>query len=133
MTPVPVRTRSTIVFDSPFRLPGLDEVLPAGGYLVETELKMPSDVIDSDQWRASVKLHLHRLDESPGLARTLTVSLAEFEQVVAQDQELGRSLAERLLDEMLSDPMIRLIMASDSVSEEEIRRLWHSPRRAPGD
>ncbi len=126
----PVRTRSTVVFDSPFRLPGLDEVLPDGAYLVETEFEMPPDVVDPDQWRASVKLHLHRPDASPGLARTLTVSLVDFEQAVAEDQEPGRSLAERLLDEMLADPMIRLVMASDSVTEKEIRRLWTAPRRA---
>lgn len=132
MTRRPLRTKATVVFDRPFRLPGLDEVLPEGAYLVEAEIEMPPGVVDPEAWRASVSIHLHRSEVSPGLARTLTVPLTELELALAEDREPGPSLTERLLDEMLADPMIRLVMASDNVTEEEIRRLWCSPRRASG-
>lgn len=130
MTKSPLRTKATVDFDRPFRLPGLDEVLPEGAYFVETELEVPPGASDPEAWRASVLIHLHRSDASPGLARTLTVPLTELELALAEDREPGPSLAERLLDEMLADPMIRLVMASDNVTEDEIRRLWGSPRRS---
>lgn len=127
MTRRPLRTKATVVFDRPFRLPGLDELLPEGAYHVETEIEMPPGLVDPEAWRASVLIHLHRSKASPGLNRTLTVPLTELELALAEDRGSGRSMTERLLDEMLADPMIRLVMASDNVTEEEIRRLWCSP------
>jgi hypothetical protein len=127
----PVRTAATVVFDRPFRLPTLDEMLPEGPYVVETEVGMPPDA-DPERWRASVLIHLHRANAAPGLARTLTVPLTDLDLALAEDRETGPSLAERLLDEMLADPMVRLVMASDNVTETEIRQLW-GQRRVSGD
>jgi hypothetical protein len=125
-----VKARTTAVFVRPFRIPGLDEELPAGEYALETELEPPSGFPDPESWRASVLIHLHPKDASPGLARTLTVPLADLERAEAEDRLSGRPLAEFLLDELLADPMVRLFMASDGITEDEMRRL-HSCR-TPG-
>jgi len=128
----PVRARTRAVFVRPFRIPGFEGELPPGEYVLETELEPPSGFPDPESWRASVLIHLHPKDASPGLARTLTVPLADLERAEAEDRLSGRPLAEFLLDELLADPMVRLFMASDGISEEEMRRL-HSRRTAgPG-
>ena len=98
-----VKARTTVVFVRPFRVPGLDEELPAGEYVLETEVEPPFGFPDPDSWRASVLIHLQPKDAAPGLARSLTLPLA--------------------------DPMVRLFMASDGITEAEMRRL-HSGRGA---
>jgi hypothetical protein len=128
MTPVRARTRA--VFVRPFSIPGFDGELPPGEYVLETELEPPSGFPDPESWRASVVIHLHPKDASPGLSRTLTVPLADLERAEAEDRLSGRPLAEFLLDELLADPMVRLFMASDGITEEEMRRLYS--RRSPG-
>lgn len=131
MTPTmpPVKARTSAVFVRPFRIPGFDEELPPGEYALETELHPPSGFPDPESWKASVLIHLHPKDASPALARTLTVPLADLERAEAEDRLTGRPLAEFLLDELLADPMVRLFMASDGVTEEEIRRVYS--RRPP--
>jgi hypothetical protein len=75
-----------------------------------------------------VLIHLQPKDASPGLARTLTIPLADLEQAQAEDQLSGPPLAQFLLDELLADPMVRLFMASDDVTEHDIRRLYSGSR-----
>jgi hypothetical protein len=125
----PVKARTSAVFVRSFRIPGFDEELPPGEYLIETELHPPSGLPEPESWKASVLIHLHPKDASPALARTLTVPLADLERAEAEDRLSGRPLAEFLLDELLADPMVRLVMASDGVTEEEMRRLYS--RRPP--
>ena len=125
-----VRSKTTAVFARPFSVPGLDEVLPAGEYSLETELAATPGLADPERWKASVLIHLHPDAAAPGLARTLTIPLADLEQALAEDKLTGRPLADFVLDELLADPMVRLVMASDGVSEAEVRRL-HS--RQPAD
>lgn len=127
MTRAAVRTKATVVFGRPFRLPGLDEVLPEGSYLVELDLQMPVGLPEPEEWRASALVHLHRQVASPDLARTLTIPLVDLEQALEEDRESASLLAARLLDEMLADPMVRLIMASDNVTEDQIRQLFPKP------
>ncbi|WP_290753097.1 hypothetical protein [Amaricoccus sp.] len=116
-----------MTFGHPFRLAGLDEVLPAGAYPVEAELGSPAGV-DPEAWRASVLIHLHRTVAAPGLARTLTIPLSELDRALAEDRDIRMTLSERLLEEMLADPMIRLVMASDQISEDEMRAVWGASR-----
>jgi hypothetical protein len=127
-----VNVRTTVVFARAFHVPGLDEWLPAGEYHVETELEAPSGFPDPESWKASVLIHLHPKTASPGLARTLTVPLADLERAQAEDRLSGAPLAEFLLDELLADPMVRLVMASDGVTEDHIRRLYSDLRAGPG-
>ena len=114
---------TTVVFLRPFVVPGLDEVLPAGEYVLETELLAPPGFSGPERWKASVQVHLHPTPGSPGLARTLTIPLADLEHALARDKLSGQPLADFILEEVLADPMVRLVMESDGVTEADMRRL----------
>ncbi|WP_422071576.1 hypothetical protein [Tranquillimonas rosea] len=116
--------QSIIYFRRPFRIPGFEELLPAGSYEVETEVRAPEGCPDIDVWKESVLLHLHPRMSHPGLARSLTVSIAELEEARALDDKPGQSHLEAFLDEMLTDPIIQLIMEADSVSEPQLRSFY---------
>lgn len=124
-----LRIETTAVFTSPFVVPGLDEVLPAGEYRVEAEVRAPGD---PRGWKAQVLVHLHPTPGSPALARTLTLPLEELDRVVARDKLSGRPLADFVLEEMLSDPIVRLFMASDGISDAEMRRVYSRRSEFPG-
>ena len=115
--------KRTAVFLRPFVIPGFSEVLPPGEYALEVELHAPSGVRCPEAWKASVLVHLHPTPGSPGLARTLTVPLENLEDAVARDKLSGQPLADFVLEEMLGDPMVRLFMQSDGVTEDDMRRL----------
>jgi hypothetical protein len=115
--------KTTAVFLQPFRLECFDEVLPAGDYLIETELMDPVDWIDPGDWTASVLVHLQPRASHPGLSRTLTVPLSELERAVAEDKLSGKALLDFFLEEMLADPMVCLVMKADGVTEDEFRDL----------
>jgi hypothetical protein len=118
--------KTTVVFLKPFQLPSFNETLPPGEYDVETQLLEPADWIDPGTWTSSVLVHLHPRDAHPGLTRTLTVPLADLEHAVAMDKLTGKALTNYFLEEMLADPMIRLVMQADGVDESELRGLYSS-------
>ncbi|MDG4648744.1 hypothetical protein P6F26_09835 [Roseibacterium sp. SDUM158017] len=115
--------KTVAVFLKPFRLDSFDEVLPAGEYLIETQLMDPVDWIDPGDWIASVLVHLQPRASHPGLSRTLTVPLTELERAVAEDKLSGKALLEYFLEEMLADPMICLVMQADGVTVDEFCAL----------
>ncbi len=115
--------KTTAVFLQPFELASFNETLPAGEYEIETEFLEPVDRIGPGTWTASVLVKLHPRVSHPGLSRTLTVPLAELERALAKDKLTGKALTDFFLDEMLADPMIRLVMQADGVTEAEIRGL----------
>lgn len=118
-------TRKTVaVFSRPFTVPGFGETLPAGEYAVETELVSPPDRLHPEGWKASAMVKLHPRASHPGLARTLTVSLADLDHARARDKLTGRALSDFFLEEMLSDPMVRLVMKADGFSEAHLRHLY---------
>ena len=119
---------TTAVFLRAFAVPGLSEVLPAGEYAVQVELHAPAGLADPTRWKASVLVQLHPIPGSPGLSRTLTISLADLEHALAKDKLSGQPLADFVLEEMLADPMVRLFMKSDGVTEDDMRRLHTEPR-----
>jgi hypothetical protein len=119
-----VTRKATVVFARPFRVPGLEEVLPAGEYAVEAEITAPDGVAGPQGGAVSVLIHLHAVPANPGLARTLTIPLADLERALEEDRLSGQPLAEFLLDELLADPLVRLVMASDHVTEGQMRRLY---------
>ena len=125
--------RTTAVFLRPFELPSFNETLPAGEYEVETQIPGPSDGIEADTWKSSVLVRLHPRASHPGLSRTLTVPLAELERAVARDKLTGKALTDFFLEEMLADPMIRLVMKADGVEEAELRSLYSGSPRPPAD
>lgn len=120
-------SKTIAVFSRPFTVPGFAETLPAGEYEIETERVSPPDHKDPEAWKASVLLRLHPRISHPGLARTLTVSLVDLDQARARDKVTGRALTDFFLEEMLADPMIRLVMQADGVSEAQLRHLYSAP------
>lgn len=117
-------SKYTVIFLKPFMVGGMKDALPRGKYEIEVESEAPSDDPLPQDGKASVLIHLHSLAESPGLVRTLTIPLSELEFALAQDKLSGQPLAGGHLDRMLADPMVRLIMKSDGVSEAFMRRLF---------
>jgi hypothetical protein len=123
-------SKTTVVFAEPFRIPGLDEMLPAGAYDLETEIDAPPGHLHPERWKASVLVRLHPRLSHPGLQRTLTVPLAALEHALSCDKLTGRGQVEFFIADMLSDPMIRLVMAADRVSDSEIWKLYARSSRA---
>ena len=117
-------SKTVAVFSRSFTVPGFTETLPAGEYEIETELVSPPDQQDPEAWKASVLVKLHPRISHPGLARTLTVSLADLDQARARDKLTGRALSDFFLEEMLADPMVQLVMKADGVSEAHLRHLY---------
>jgi hypothetical protein len=75
---------------------------------------------------------LHPRSTHPGLTRNLTVSLADLDGALAKDKLTGKDLSTFLLDALLEDPMVRLVMQADGVSETQLRHLYASSGEAPG-
>jgi hypothetical protein len=121
-------SKTIAVFCRPFTVPGFAETLPAGEYEIETELVSPPDHEDPEAWKASVLVKLHPRTSHPGLARTLTVSLADLDHARARDKLSGKALCDFFLEEMLADPMVRLVMEADGVSEAHLRHLYSGLR-----
>lgn len=117
-------SKTVAVFSRPFTVPGFAETLPAGEYEIETEMASPPDQQDPAAWKASVLVKLHPRASHPGLARTLTVSLADLDQARARDKLTGKALSDFFLEEMLADPMVRLVMEADGVSAAHLRHLY---------
>lgn len=120
--------KTVAVFSRPFTVPGFGETLPAGEYEIETELVSPPDHLHPEAWTASVLVKLHPRISHPGLVRTLTVSLADLDHARARDKLTGKALSDFFLEEMLADPMVRLVMKADGVSEAHLRDLYSGPR-----
>jgi len=121
--------KTTAVFLHPFELASFNEIIPAGEYEIETELFDSANGIEPTSWTSSVLVHLNPRASHPGLARTLTVPLAELERAIVQDKLTGKALTDYFLEEMLADPMICLVMRADGVSEEEVRGLYSGRTR----
>ncbi|MDP4992508.1 MAG: hypothetical protein NWQ37_15075 [Marivita lacus] len=126
-------SKTVAVFARPFTVPGFGETLPAGEYDIETELVSPPDQEDPEAWKASVLVNLHPRVSHPGLTRTLTVSLADLDHIRAKDKLTGKALSDFLLEEMLADPMVRLVMEADGVSVAHLRHLYSGLRTPQSD
>lgn len=118
----PIKT--TAVFLRPFELPSFNETLPPGEYEIEAHLPEGIDRIEPGKALPCVLVRLHPRDTHPGLSRTLTVPLSELEQAVARDKLTGPDLTDFFLTEMLADPMIRLVMRADGVTEAVLREFY---------
>ena len=123
--------RTTAVFLQPFQLASFNETLPAGEYRIETVLPDPVTGIGTDDWVASVQVHLQARASHPGLTRTLTVPLGELDRAIAKDKLTGKDLTDFFVEEMLADPMIRLVMQADDVAERDLRDLYAPPSDHP--
>ena len=127
--------KTTAIFLRPFELASFNETLPAGEYEIETVLLDPVDGIEPGSRTPGVQVRLHPRASHPGLSRTLTLPLAELDLASAKDGLSGRALTDFFLEDKLADPMIRLFMRADEVSEAEVRGLYSNRvhRRAGRD
>ena len=75
----------TVTFRRPFVLAGLDELLPAGDYSVETEEELVEGISYAVFRRTSTLLLLHAEAGLPHLARALTIDPAELEAALERD------------------------------------------------
>ncbi|MBU2959088.1 hypothetical protein Q4511_10595 [Paracoccus sp. 1_MG-2023] len=117
-------SKSIAIFSRPFTVPGFDEILPAGEYRIETELAPPPHHRIGESWKPSVVIKLHSRFTHPGLTRTLLVSLADLDDARVKDQLSERALSNFFVEEMLADPIVRLVMEADGVSEKHLRALY---------
>ena len=70
-----VRTHtSTVTFKRPFALGGMDEVLPAGDYQIETDEELIEGVSFLAYRRVSVRLYLPSPTGNPALIRTVALA-----------------------------------------------------------
>ena len=76
---------------------------------------------------------LHPRTSHPGLSRNLTVSLSDLDQALARDKLTGRALSDLFLEEMLADPMVRLVMEADGVTAAHLRHLYSGLRTPQSD
>ncbi|MEO3429263.1 hypothetical protein AAFN88_10430 [Pelagibius sp. CAU 1746] len=75
----------TVTFQRPFVLAGLDEVLPAGDYLVETEEELIGGLSYAAYRRISTVLRLQAESGLPHLTRAMTVDPEELDQALRRD------------------------------------------------
>jgi len=80
-----------VTFNKPFVLKGLDEVLPAGVYTVETDEERLDSVSFPAYRRIATVIHLHATSDNPHLTRTLTIDPNELDAALKCDQQALRS------------------------------------------
>ncbi|MCW1931021.1 hypothetical protein [Pararhodobacter zhoushanensis] len=114
----------TAVFERAFTLPGLHETLPAGAYRIETEVTATPWGDASGPARSMVRILLHPRASHPGMVRHLTLSVTALNEALAQDAATKPAHDRAFLDERMADPMVRLVMHADGLSETPLR---HDP------
>lgn len=105
-----------LTFRRPFVIDGFDGVLPAGAYKLESEQQILDGRFLPDSLRSSVLIHLHAKLGSPALAQTLTVPWDVLETALSCDQLPAEMPADLDLDQMMLEPIVRLVMSRDGVS-----------------
>ena len=97
-------SKSTVVFRRPFILGGLDEVLQAGTYSVETDEELLEGVSFPVYRRKLTMIHLHERPGQPGVKQILTVDPRQLDEALERDQapavmlavaNIGRRASER--------------------------------------
>lgn len=85
-----IRTsEKTVTFRKPFVLGGLDEVLPAGDYSVETDEELLDGVSFPAYRRILTVIHLHEKSNNPHRTRTMTIDPNELDAALMRDQGAG--------------------------------------------
>jgi hypothetical protein len=83
---MPTRTsEKTVTFRAPFALPGFDETLPAGDYVVETDEELLEGLSFPAYRRVLTLLHLHAKPGRAGMSETLPVDPHELEAALKRD------------------------------------------------
>lgn len=77
---------TSVTFTRPFALSGLNEVLPAGDYIVETEEELVDGISYAAYRRTSTVLRLPARSGPSHLTRAMTVDPAELDEAMTRDQ-----------------------------------------------
>ena len=80
-------TKNTVIFNKPFILGGLDEMLPAGAYSVETDEELLEGISFPAYRRILTLIHLHSSPDRPGVTETLTIDPNELDAALKRDRE----------------------------------------------
>ncbi len=101
-----IRTsKKTVTFQRPFVLGGLDEVLPAGAYGVETDEERLEGISFPAYRRISTLIHLPARPGRPGVTETLSIDPNELDAALQRDRAsaerpLGQDAGEQALKGM---------------------------------
>jgi len=79
-------SKKTVTFRRPFVLGGLDMVLPAGAYGVETDEELLEGISFPAYRRVLTVMHLHAKPGHPGITQTLTVDPNDLDAALKRDQ-----------------------------------------------
>lgn len=84
--PVTIRTTTkTVRFARPFALRGVDHMLPAGTYAVETDEEPLDGVSMTAYRRTQTRIHLRNLPGQPGKTRIVTIDSKDLDVAPARD------------------------------------------------
>ena len=90
--PLTTRTTSkTVTFIAPFFLSGLDKVVPAGSYTVETDEELLEGVSFPAYRRISTLIHLHAQFANGEVVETVVIDPKELDAALARDAELAET------------------------------------------
>lgn len=78
--------KKTVTFRRPFVLDGLDMVLPAGPYSVETDEELMEGISFPAYRRVLTVMHLHAKPSHPGITQTLTIDPNDLDAALKRDQ-----------------------------------------------
>jgi len=85
--PMTVRTpRTTISFSQPFKLRDLDDIQPAGDYLLDTDEELIESLSRLAYRRVATLLHLPSTSRPQGRTEVLSVSPAELDAALEKDR-----------------------------------------------
>lgn len=79
-------SKKTVNFRNPFSLDGVEEILPAGPYIVETDEELIEGLSFLAYRRTGTHIHIGSLPGQPGLTRTVTIDPADLEYVLERDR-----------------------------------------------
>ncbi len=128
-----IRTsRKTVTFSGPFVLNGVDETLPAGAYAVDTDEEPIEGISFLAYRRLSTWLHVGGKPGSRVLDRVIAIDPKDLNAALMRDEAPAKMLNEPHLDEMLADPLVRLVMCSDGLSENDVRQTLLRRLAPPG-
>ena len=89
-------SEKTVTFRRPFVLAGLDEVLPAGDYSVETEEELVDGISYVAYRRTETVLRLHVKSGPSHLTRAMTIDPVELEAALERDAKPAEPPAGRV-------------------------------------
>lgn len=86
-------TERSVIFERPFRLGGIDGILPAGTYKIETEEALLEGVSFDAYRRLSTRIYLRNLAGHPGLTQIVTIKLGDLDAALERDRASAAATA----------------------------------------